>query len=85
MLVGSLAASSAADEPCNPIVDGTYCATNMPKNRSQVRSSSGMKAMDDQSRLLPSGSVGSSPGTLMGFSSQGSRSCFGLLRRSSCD
>ena len=22
-----------SDEPCNPILDGTYCATQMPKNR----------------------------------------------------
>jgi hypothetical protein len=74
-----------ADEPCNPIVDGTYCATQMPKNRGYVGSSSGMKPLDDYSRLVPSAAVGGSPGTLIGFSVQGSRSCFGLLRRSVCD
>ena len=52
MLAGSLVAA-AADEPCNPIIDGTYCATNMPKNRGYVRSSGGMTPLEDYSRLVP--------------------------------
>jgi hypothetical protein len=80
-----MAAPAHASEPCNPIVDGTYCATQMPKNRGYVASSGGMKPLEDYSRLVPSPSVGGSPGTLMGISVQGDRSCFGLLRRSACD
>jgi hypothetical protein len=85
MLVGSLTAAAAADEPCNPIIDGTYCATNMPKQRGDVRSSGGIKPLEDYSRLVPSAAVGGAPGTLIGFGTQGGRSCFGLLRRSTCD
>ncbi len=85
MLAGTLADAAAADEPCNPIIDGTYCATNMPKNRGDVRSSTGMKPLEDYSRLVPSAAVGGTPGTLIGIGNQGNRTCFGLLRRSTCD
>jgi hypothetical protein len=85
MLAASLLAPAAAEEPCNPIIDGTYCATNMPKNRGYVRSSGGMTPLEDYSRLVPSAAVGGTPGTLIGIGTQGNRTCFGLLRRSTCD
>ncbi len=79
------ARASAAEEPCNPILDGTYCATNMPKKTGYVRSPSGMTGLADYSRLVPSAAVGGTPGTLIGIGTQGNRTCFGLLRRSTCD
>ena len=85
MLAGSIAGATAADEPCNPIIDGTYCATNMPKNRGYVRSTSGMTPLEDYSRLVPSAAVGGTPGTLIGIGTQGGRTCFGLLRRAACE
>jgi hypothetical protein len=85
LLAGSLAGAAAADEPCNPIIDGTYCATNMPKNRGDVRSTRGMTPLEDYSRLVPSSAVGGTPGTLIGIGTRGTRTCFGLLRRSTCD
>lgn len=85
LLAGSLSGATGADEPCNPIIDGTYCATNMPKNRGTVRSSSSMKALDDYSRFVPSAAVSGPPGTLIGIGTQGNSTCFGLLRRSTCD
>jgi len=87
MLAGALAGPAAAEEPCNPIIDGTYCATNGPKYRGSAAPSSrrGMTAMDDYSRLVPSSAMGGAPGTLIGIGAQGDRSCFGLLRRSSCN
>jgi hypothetical protein len=85
MLAGLLITGVAAEEPCNPIIDGTYCATNMPKNRGHVRSSGGMQPLEDYSRLVPSAAVGGAPGTLIGLGKQGSRTCFSLLRRSNCD
>ena len=84
MLAGSLTAA-AAEEPCNPIIDGTYCATNMPRDRGYVRPSGGMTPLEDYSRLVPSAAVGGTPGTLIGIGTQGKRTCFGLLRRSVCD
>jgi len=85
LLAGSLIAAAAAEEPCNPIIDGTYCATNMPRNRGYVRPSSGMTPLEDYSRLVPSTAVGGTPGTLIGIGTQGNRTCFGLLRRSACN
>ena len=81
VLASSFTSAAAADEPCNPIIDGTYCATNMPKNRGTVRSSGGMTPLEDYSRLVPSAAVGGTPGTLIGIGVQGKSSCFGLLRR----
>lgn len=86
MLAGFSGAAAAADEPCNPIIDGTYCATNMPKKSGYVRSSgSSMTGLEDYSRLVPSAAVGGSPGTLIGIGTRGDRTCFGLMRRSACD
>ena len=86
VLATSLAEAVAADEPCNPIIDGTYCASNMPKKSGYVRSSSNsMTGLEDYSRLVPSAAVGGSPGTLIGVGTRGDRTCFGLLRRSACD
>jgi hypothetical protein len=82
----ALAGSANATEPCNPIVDGTYCATQMPKYSSSSGSSNGLRPIDDQSSIVPSSSVGGSqPATLVGISFQGNGRCFGLLRRSVCD
>jgi hypothetical protein len=85
MVTGILADPARGAEPCNPIVDGTYCATQMPKNRGYGGSSDRLRPIEDMSRLVPSASVGGSAGTLIGISVQGNRSCFGLLRRSICD
>jgi hypothetical protein len=85
VLAGFIASPAFAAEPCNPIIDGTYCATQMPKNRGYATSSGGMKPLDDYSRLVPSAAVGGTPGTLIGIGVQGNRSCFGLLRRTACD
>lgn len=86
MLAASLTAAAAADEPCNPIIDGTYCATNMPKKSGHVRSSgSSMTGLEDYSRLVPSAAVGGTAGTLIGIGTRGDRTCFGLLRRSACE
>lgn len=84
-LAGFIASPASAAEPCNPIIDGTYCATQMPKNPGYVGSSGGLKPLDDYSRLVPSAAVGGTAGTLIGIGVQGNRSCFGLLRRSACD
>lgn len=74
-----------ADESCNPILHGTYCATNMPKKSGYVGSNGGITGLEDHSRLVPSAAVGGTPGTLIGIGTRGGRTCFGLVRRSACD
>jgi hypothetical protein len=74
-------------EACNPIIDGTYCATQMPKKKVSSTPPSGkMRPIQDMTRHVPSNSVGGSqPATLGGISFQGNSRCVGLLRRSACD
>lgn len=73
------------DEPCNPILDGTYCATQMPKKRVDSSTGNRLQPLSDMSRTIPSSSVSGPPATLFGLSFQGSSSCVGLFRRSACD
>ena len=85
-LAGLPVSALSQSQPCNPVIDGTYCATNMPKKSGYVRSSgSSMTGLEDYSRLVPSAAVGGTAGTLIGIGTRGDRTCFGLMRRSACD
>lgn len=73
----------AAQQPCNPVIDGTYCATQMGHSSPSATTSRSMQSMDsiagdlfiDQSQSA----------TLGAITFQGDRSrCIGLLRRSNC-
>jgi hypothetical protein len=92
LIVAGLAQLAAADaamaaEPCNPIIDGFNCATQMPKSRdgSVPDTRSRLPPLSDMSSMVPSNSVSGPPATLFGLSFQGKTSCVGLLRRSVCD
>lgn len=75
-----------AQQPCNPIVDGTYCATQGGKPRA---SSGGGSA----NSLPPIGSIAGDlfpdedrPGTLGAITFQGyGTRCIGLMRQSKCN
>ena len=84
-LVLCIATDAMCDEPCNPILEGTYCATQMPKKRDTSGTSDRLQPISDASRTVPSSSVSGPPATLFGVSFQGSSSCVGLLRRSACN
>jgi hypothetical protein len=75
----------AQREPCNPVIDGTYCAEQMPRTRSTPSQSAPMiSPLSDLGRSI-SGDP-SSPGTLGGFSVRsGGTTCMGLLRRGVCN
>lgn len=76
--------ASAQREPCNPVIDGTYCAEQMPRGRATTPSAPIISPMSDFGRSI-SGDP-SSPGTLGGFSIRsGGTSCIGLLRRGACN
>jgi outer membrane lipoprotein SlyB len=80
-----LAASPAGAQPCNPLIDGTYCATQMPRGQSTTQQPRvEMRPIQD----LGSAITGSnSPATLGGISIRGSGggTCIGLLRRGACN
>ncbi len=75
----------AAAQPCNPLIDGTYCATQMPRGLSA--------AQPPRVELRPIQDLGSaitgsnSPATIGGITIRGSGggTCVGLLRRGACN
>jgi hypothetical protein len=74
-----------AQQPCNPVIDGTYCAEQMPRARTW--------SPTDRPIMRPIGEIstavsvgGNSPGTLGGISfGAGGTTCIGLLRRGVCN
>ena len=76
-------ASSAFAEPCNPVIDGTYCATNMGPRSGTARSPTRFTPIEPIGDDFLTG--GDQPGTLGGFTFRGNGTrCIGLLRRGSC-
>ena len=77
--------SAPAQQPCNPVIDGTYCATQMPRGRTSAssRPSPMIRPVSDFGSAFSTG--GDAPGTFAGISFRSSGStCIGLLRRGSC-
>ncbi len=74
---------AARAEPCNPIIDGTYCATQMPKARA-VQPSRGMNPIGSIGSDFGSNTSQDSPGTLGSISFGGGSRCVGSMIRSRC-
>jgi hypothetical protein len=73
----------AAAQPCNPVIDGTYCAEQLPRQRVYTSSRPPMKPIEDIGRSISVGSE--APGTLGGIMYRGDgTNCIGLLRRGTC-
>lgn len=76
---------AARTEPCNPIIDGTYCATQMPKGRAAQLSAGDMKPIRSIGDDFNFSSSQDSPGTLGSISFRGGGSrCVGSMIRSRC-
>jgi hypothetical protein len=81
-LMALAGAPAAADEPCNPLIDGTYCATQMRAGSRSSGSSPGAPQINSLSDDL---GIGSNPTATFGaitFTSSGA--CIGILRRGAC-
>jgi hypothetical protein len=77
--------TSAATQPCDPLIDGTYCATQGGRlaNRT-AQSSFGMAPIQSLSGDLSLGQ--DQPATFGGISFSGNNTiCIGLLRRGGCN
>jgi hypothetical protein len=72
-----------APPPCNPLIDGTYCASAAQNPANGLQSAAGVTPIQSLSSDLAMG--GDPPATLgaVTFSGNGS-TCIGLLRRMSC-
>ena len=74
----------AAAQKCNPVIDGTYCETQMPKGGvSSTRSPVTMRPIEDIGSSISTSS--NSPATLGGISFSRGSNCIGLLRRGVCN
>jgi len=82
--------SSARAQPCNPIVDGTYCAEQMPRNRTPASSSSSSGYATPMRSIGADLSLGpgylEQPATIGAVTFRGNnQSCVGLLFRGRCN
>jgi hypothetical protein len=90
ILAAALGAPGHA-QPCNPVIDGTYCAS-LPNNRPGNTAAPGKNTKLDYNYAPPIQDLGGAlspsfdrPATLgaISFRNDGSR-CTGLIRRGSC-
>ena len=72
-------------ESCNPVIDGTYCATQQSRRPSSTRSG-GRVTMQPVQSIASDLSLdgGDMPGTFGAIMFQGNSVCIGLLRRGAC-
>jgi hypothetical protein len=76
--------TAAVAQPCNPVIDGTYCATQMRSSDGSGRSSVNMRPIQSIGGDM-FGSQGQ-PATLGAITFQGGGTqCIGLLRRGRCN
>ena len=75
---------AGAAQPCNPVIDGTYCAKQMPSFGTYTRSP--LPSMSPIKEIGDAISVGrDAPGTFGGITFRDDGiNCIGLLRRGSC-
>ena len=84
LLVALAATPAAAQVPCNPAIDGTYCATQMRSGSSSFASSGG--GAPQITSLSNDLSIGSNPTATFGaITFSGSGACIGILRRGACN
>ena len=73
----------AMAEPCNPVVDGTYCATQGPLGDRPTQPS-GMSPIQSLTSDLSLAQSREQPATLGAITFQAGRQCIGLFRTASC-
>lgn len=76
--------SGSATQPCDPLIDGTYCATQGGRlSNGTAPSQARMGSIQSLSGDLSLGQ--DQPATFGGISFSGNSVCFGLLRRGNCN
>lgn len=74
----------AMAEPCNPVIDGTYCASQPPLGDTPTRSSASLTPIQSLTSDLSLAQSREQPATLGAITFQGSLRCIGLFRTASC-
>lgn len=80
VLLGTCAAMGQL--PCNPAIDGTYCATAGIKDQTDL--SSAAKATRESFGTMSGAGFYEQPATLGAITFSSSGRCIGLIRRTSC-
>ena len=83
VLLGAAAARALA-QPCNPVIDGTYCATQ-PHPRVDWSTRSGGYFAPIQGITSDLGPSTDQPATLGAITFRGGQTCIGLFRRGVCN
>lgn len=81
VLAGALGAPAIA-QPCNPVIDGTYCAEESNRRSSSARSDGTFGTMQGIARGMTPWQ--DQPGTLGAITFRGGETCIGLFRRGEC-
>jgi len=76
--------ASAMAEPCNPVVDGTYCASQGPLGDPPTQPSGMSPIQQSLTSDLSLAQSREQPATLGAITFQGGRQCIGLFRTASC-
>jgi hypothetical protein len=72
-------------QPCNPAIDGTYCALEPPRRDVPSRPAVTMSPIQSLAGDLSLNQSRDQPATLGAISFQGGSRCVGLLRRAACN
>jgi hypothetical protein len=72
----------AMAQPCNPVIDGTYCAEQGVRRSGTVPSDGTFGTMQGIARSMTPWE--DQPGTLGAITFRGGQTCMGLFRRGSC-
>jgi hypothetical protein len=81
-VLSGVVGASALAEPCNPVIDGTYCATQTIRRDNAP--SSGVRLSPIQGIARDIGPSTDPTGTLGAITFRGTETCIGLFRRGAC-
>ena len=82
-LVTILAGAPATAQPCNPVIDGTYCAEESNRRSGSASSGGTFGTMQGIARAMTPWE--DQPGTLGAITFRGGQTCIGLFRRGGCN
>jgi hypothetical protein len=83
-LAALMSGGNATAQPCNPVIHGTYCASEPPRALSTPSASVSIQPIQNIARDLSLGQE--TPGTFGAITFRGDhKRCIGLLRRGACN